>query len=1008
MATASISREIRVFGPPTGAAGVRVIEQVGTGNLQTPTQAPIVVIGPFKRGPSGRPIFCSSRKQYNEIFGDKREPRWHLYPDAEFYTPDVVDGYYTMAGDNAPLWVIRLDLEGKGKAAKKVLTNAAGTPVLELSAGNEGRWGGAAQKIPQATLIVVTSSDFTIYAPDVRANEFAGAKAYFKDVTGSQGFEIVANTAPFENGEVIFSVSSQYDLLSSGIYGPVTLSGRGTYTLTVPVPGTIASPTNRDIRGTATANETVIMGTGTNFLTELQVDQNVYFQDEARVVRSISSNTTATIDAPFTGILEDGTLQVDNLEVFGTGTPFDQTIVGRQLSVNLEGQTYTRTIAAVTSPTQLTLSSGYPINVPPGTAATIDNYWVTGSADSNFGAELKPGNKIIDPSRRGEGVTVTEVDTVSIPNRFKVSKAFSGAFNNVQLTKQTQGVEIQMPAASNEGLSVEVGLGQRFPQTHFSLKVFFNSSLVVNVPDASLDPKDPYYIEPLVNDGNIAYRTGGQSYQAYVSAKNLWNSAYTTAPTNDVRPFNGAGEMLQVTPRRIYTVAKFDYSRARGAMLNIAPYSKTSAIVMDTVRIVDTAAPLPLEGSVSTNGINVIGTDTTFKSSLKKGDYLYDVRTNTARRIRFVASDRQLILDTAFPANLPALSQVTRAGYLQTEEGVDMTLFSKKGDKFIIPFQEAFGGGYDGDLGTIRPYYYSKFLNPDNDIIERSLWGTGAGMWRTITPGVTISSVLKMGALYASRTASEFRCEIPPHYSPAAAKAFINEEVGLSEFMTCAYPSYGYITDPLRNGQRLVPISGDIMGLETFYCRTYQGWHVPAAGVEARLSRVNELTYQVSSIEEAELNNIGIQPIKKMYGSAVIFGVESPAIDEIYKFIHVRRTENEMARQFLEALPFMRRLFKPNQPQTAEQLRMTLDDYMLSKYTDGWFNQFLMYEQCVQIVIETPVSTTASSVDETSRERIADIAAGNLTAVINWYPAGVLKNLFFRISPDIVTASYGG
>jgi hypothetical protein len=206
----------------------------------------------------------------------------------------------------------------------------------------------------------------------------------------------------------------------------------------------------------------------------------------------------------------------------------------------------------------------------------------------------------------------------------------------------------------------------------------------------------------------------------------------------------------------------------------------------------------------------------------------------------------------------------------------------------------------------------------------------------------------------------------------------------------------------------MIPIIGDVMGLETLYARNNGGWHVPAAGVDAKLSRINELTYQISPAEEARLNNAGIQPIKKLYGSAVIFGVECPALDEIYKLIHVRRSQSQMAREFLEALPFMRRLFKPNQPNTAEQLRMVLRSYAREMYRRGIFNQYLMFEQAVQITIESPLSQSANAVDEFNRDRIAALAGGDLTARMDWYPAGVLKNLYIRLSPDIVTASYGG
>jgi len=993
------NREIRLFGPVEGAAGVRIIEQVGSGNLQTPTQAPIVVIGQFKRGPSGIPIFLSSRAQYDEIFGDKRDRRFALYANGEHLAPDVVDGFYAMGGDHAPLWVIRLDRENKGKRAKFTLKSPKGTPVLECWAANEGRWAGTSQELEQKTLIVVTSRTFTVHAPGVEVNEYQGAKAYFNERTG-EGFEIVANTASFESGEVIFTVAPQHDLLGSGIHGPVALTGRSAYELTTAIDGTVAIPMHRDVPGQATLNGNVVTGTLTQF-TRIPIGSNIYYQEEARVVESVTSDTTMTLSAPFTFEGTDITLQIDNLTVTGTGTPFNGAMVGHRMYVNVGGVTHDRTIAAVNSPTQVILDSGFPIDVPAGTSFRLDNFWVTGTG-TNFALELQPGNSIVDPNRRGESVTVAEIDVVG--QRFRVSQQFSAPFSNSHLTKQSQGVKVKLAQPKGMGLSVEAGLGTRLPLSHFSLRFYFNGSLVLRFPDVSLDPTDQYFVETLVNDGNVAHRSGQDVAQTYVTVKSLWNSAYTTAETNDIRPFNASGEMLLVTPRRIYTVADFDFEAAIGSTIHTNPYQQPGEIV----RVVGGMAPVKTEGTISTAGAEVRGSATTFRRDFKRGDYLYDPISNTVRKVRLISSDTSMFLESAFPANVPPLTAAQKAGYIQVAEGLDLTtMVDGDGGRFVISFRENFKGGYDGDTGNLKPYYLTKFLNPDNNVIERALWGTGAGMWRMCCPGIHLAEVQRMGILYASRTASEFRVEIPPAYTPSMAESFINEDIGRSEFMSVAFPGYGWISDPLRGGQRLIPLTGDILGLETFHAQTNQGWHVPAAGVEARLSRFNEITYRVSPAEEGRLNNVGLQPIKKLYGSIVIFGAECPAIDEIYKFLHIRRSQSEMSRQFLEAMPFMRRLFKPNQPNTAEQLRMTLNAFAREMYRRGVFNQFLMFEQAVQITIESPTTQSANALDEANRDSIASLAGGNLTARMDWYPAGILKNLYIRLSPDIVTASYG-
>ena len=67
MVAATETEAIKIFGPPLGAAGVRVIERIGTNRLNGPNFGAIALIAPLKRGPSGVPIPVTSREQYDRI-----------------------------------------------------------------------------------------------------------------------------------------------------------------------------------------------------------------------------------------------------------------------------------------------------------------------------------------------------------------------------------------------------------------------------------------------------------------------------------------------------------------------------------------------------------------------------------------------------------------------------------------------------------------------------------------------------------------------------------------------------------------------------------------------------------------------------------------------------------------------------------------------------------------------------------------------------------------------------
>jgi len=1003
----TLSEAIKIFGAPEPAPGVRIIERVGVNALTEPRLGAIALFMVAKRGPSGIPIPVGSRQEYDNIFGDPGDPRWHLFTNSAHMGPDAVEGFFAMAGGSGQIWVTRLDLEGKGKAAEITLKNRTGIDVLRIKAANEGRWGGSEIHIPSSAVIVATSRTFTIAAPGIESNQFISAYASFSSGSGKK-YVIVANTASNElSGEVIFTIGSQFDLLADGINGPIALSGTATYTRTRTLTGTIAFPTEVNLTGTVTirAEDLTITGVGTVFSDELEVGQNIYYLGEARTIESISSNTTLTIDEPFTSDGVNVNVQRDNLAVTGTGTLFTTEVaVGDSIFVRFNGQDYERTVAAIASPTALTLDSGFPVAIPVGSQATTENFWVTGSANSDFAADLRIGDSIIDPNRRGEIAKVVEIDAVG--DRFRIDEAFSADFTNAQLIKQSQEVAIDLVPRVGEGLSVEVGMGVKNPNTHFSLKVRFNKSIVLEFQDCSLDPGDEQglFVDSLINDSNVAYRSGATNYQTWVTAESLWSSAYTTAPTNDVRPCNGAGIALEVTSRRIYIADEFDVAAAINAPLYTDPYRYPRELV----RVRGAQPAVTLEGTISSTGVTVTGTGTNFQAVFKRGDYLYEPNSKQVRKIRAVVSNTVLTLETVFPTDIPALTKGIKAGYLQVDQGVDLTLKMKAGSYYMVSFPEYLQGGYDGDLGNIQPYHFTKFLNPDYNYLEKAVFGRNLGLVRMACPGISDVTVQRAGLEYASQRAFEFRLEVPSYYnSPAVIETFVNEDIGRSDFGMIASHGYAFVANPFGTGDRMVPTSGDIMGLESYYTSLHNGYHYPASGVNARLTRFNRLSWDVDPYGESVLNAAGVQTIKKLQGVSVIWGARVPAVNSVYTHSTVRRTQSHYVRLFLEARQILETLFRPNQPNLAQHIILILRNFASEEYRKGVYNNYLSFDESVQIVAQNPNNTNNSSGQNDARDVAVSIINGKLHIFYSYVPAGYLERLYVNVGPDILVATYG-
>ncbi len=990
----------RLFGPPIGAAGVDVIERSSGNALSDPSYGAVAYYGLVKRGPIGVCLPFRSRGQYDEVCGDPSDPRWHLYANGSHLLPDAVDGFYATGGGGGTLWLTRIAI-GNERAATVVLKNRFGVDALQVSAANEGRWGGQANDVAETPVVVATSRTFTLGAPGVLSNEFIGAKAYFSGAPGKQ-YVVVANTAAFEgSGEVIFTVSAQYDLIADGVAGPVALTGTAAYSRYRTLTGSIELPLYQAVTGTVNVNGTVLTGTGTSFLSDLRVGANVYFGGEARVVESITSDTTATITSTFTAGGTGVTIQVDNLTVTGTGTTFQADLeVGDTLYVTISGQTQGRVVEAIASATSLTLASGFPAAISSGTQAQVDNLDITGSA-TLFTTELQVGQYIVDPNRAGKTVRVVEIGSATT---LTVDSPFTSNFAAAQLTRQNQLANVVLEAAPDQGLAVEIGQGLRYPNTHFSLTVKFNGSQVLSIPDASLDPEDPQglFVEPLVNDSNVAYQKGSTNYQKYITVESLWTAAYTTTPGSDCRPCNGAGQILEINRDTLYTVAEFDHERVVGNFLYPNPYVQPRGFF----RVKTARAPLTLQGSISTTGTAVNGTGTNFSAVLAPGDYLYDPKTNAVRRIRLVTSATSLTLETAFSANVPALTVAKRAGHLRVDQGYDLTLVADRGDRFLVVYPTDLKRGYDGDIANLLPFHYTQYADVDRNYLENATFGLNQGLIRIATPGVSDIAIQRAFAAYASAKAYEYRVELPSLLtSVPAAEAYIVNSIGRDDFITAAFPSYGFISNPLAAGDRMVSLSGDIMGGESAQAVTVQGYHDVFAGINAILPRITRLPYESNPTDEAILNVSGLQPIKIQDGRVVVFGARSPSRSPTYDFTHIRRIQSNYVRIFLEARTLMELMFRPNQPQLADQVIMILNNFARREYRKGVMSNYLSFAQAVQIQGELDNQGVISDVG--SQDALVQIINGRLKIKFRYVPTGILERLTIEAGPDILVAQFG-
>ena len=989
---------VRVYGVPKGAAGITVVERTGLSALSEPRYGTTAFIGNLKRGTPGVLIPCNSYKAYQDSFGDPKNMGWHLYSDAAQMTPDAIEGYYSNGGQAGQMWALRLELP-RMKSASTTLLNSLGSPVLRITAANPGRWGGRYSKVTARPIIFATARTFTLNAPGVEANQYVGSIAKFSDGTERE-YEIVSNTASGTNGEVIFSVSSQYSLVFDNVSGPTTLSGTASYQRYQALSGTASFALFKAITATATAAGRVVTGVGTKFLTELKLGANLYMNGEARVVDSITSDTTATITDAFSAD-GTGTFEVDNTTVTGATTTFLADLaVGSNVYVTVGGEVLSRKVAAIATDTSLTLESGF---TAPFTTITLstDNSIITGLT-TLFTTELQVGTSyIVDPNRSGAALKVKAITSAT---SVTVDGFFSRNFTTAQITKQSLSAEVTLVQQGNDGLGVEITAGQKFPATHFGLTVRFNGTVIYQVSDASLDPVDRYFVEPLINDDgrNIAYQSESENYNQWITVESLWDAAYTTGVGADVRPVNGSGPALAVLANRIYTIADLDYDRVVSRFLFPDPYAQGRS----SVRVTKANAPVVLSGTLSSVGTVITGTGSAFRTEVKAGDYLYDPTSKTARKVRSVISDTQLNVDTTFATNIASLTKGIICGFLECDPGYDLTTLTSIGRSFNVTYPELLEGGYDGDLAALNPYSYTQYLGQDRDMLSSAFWGKGLGLVKFALPGVSDVVAQKAAANYAQLASYEFRAEIPSNYTAATtAEQYVNNILGRNDFISVAFPSYGYVNSAVSAGERFVPLSGDIMGGEASFANANNGYHYTFAGVKATMSRITKLPASLSPQDEQLLNLAGIVCVKKMQGNIVVWGARGPAVSPMYDFLHARRIQSNFVRMFLESRQLLEQLFQPNQPFLLDNIVMVLNNWALNEYKKGTFTQYLTFQQAVEIRGQN--SGNSLITDSSGAAGLVQIIEGKLNIFIRYVPTGIVEQLSINISPDIITEKYG-
>lgn len=460
---------------------------------------------------------------------------------------------------------------------------------------------------------------------------------------------------------------------------------------------------------------------------------------------------------------------------------------------------------------------------------------------------------------------------------------------------------------SKHYLAVRVGPGKVDP-THFSLEVLIDGEVVKVWDDLSMDQNAPNYAPAVINSDPTNYEIEMEDLRPsgvqYNPGQELANMVYPIA--------NISGTQIEV----YWYLADWDDSKFPYTATAPAAYKPMLAVIEVTVDNTDTSkfawkAKFGIGGTLPEFGENdpgdIQGTGTFGTEVEPPVDFLPkfkiedpDNNAEAGARLGFLSIvplmpgllkgatvypgynynnplDAQgfVVKDNTYNTITVAYGDPSNNGQVGEDDGI---LISG-----AIPLE----GGRDGE-----PYDAASQVDVFSrlaDVLDKLPGFEDAGLVKIAAPGWTNAAVQKAGISLAERYSYQYRVEIPPEQAESqAALKWIYSNIGRSDFAVVNWPSYGYVLDPEKAGQvKLVPITGDILGVEAAIAKDYLGYHRPAAGVDAVLHRIVDLALE-DVINEEMLSPAGINIIKKYQGNYIIWGFRTLSQDPNWKWKNQR------------------------------------------------------------------------------------------------------------------------
>jgi phage tail sheath protein FI len=173
--------------------------------------------------------------------------------------------------------------------------------------------------------------------------------------------------------------------------------------------------------------------------------------------------------------------------------------------------------------------------------------------------------------------------------------------------------------------------------------------------------------------------------------------------------------------------------------------------------------------------------------------------------------------------------------------------------------------------------------------------------------------------------------DTPPDLIPQEVLEWRKDTAGYDSKMAALYWPWIEVIDPLSKRPIMVPPSGHVDGV---WARTDDQRGVHKAPANEVVMGATSLAFQLTSVEQGELNRLGINCIRAFSGRGIrVWGARTLSSDPEWRYINVRRLFNFVSQTLMEGTQWS--VFEPNDERLWLKLRASVSNFLTNLWRGG-------------------------------------------------------------------------